>query len=290
MTDLENVINRCFKNYDNIMKQLPPDGQRQASRYYEIDCRHSQILKKLTNLTKNTKDFTSSDEQRMKKLLVESLELADKKVHISECVLDMVEKDIVNLNMNFKEFETSTLLCTNKSNKNTKRLLKLSSHKKIDSDSNDLLNTDNSNKKRPKRNITKTTTTTSNKSVENNANLDRKSSTYKNINNTTSNKKSNAKSSKNKKVVSESESSDSDNGSQPTYCICEKISYGDMVCCDNDICPIEWFHFGCVSLRKKPKGKWYCPRCRGTNSKTMKPKEIIFKELEEYNKRKEENW
>lgn len=290
MTDLENVVDRYFKNYDYIMKRLPPDGQRQASRYYEIDYRHSNILNKLTNLTKNTKEFTPSDEQRIKKLLVESLDLADKKVHISECVLDMVEKDMVTLNMNFKEFKMSTLLCINKSNKNTKRSLKRSSdYKKIGSDSNELLNIDNSNK-RPKRNITKTTTTTSNKSVENNANLDRKSSTNKNIINTTSNKKSKARSSKNKKVVSESESSDSDNGLQPTYCICEKISYGDMVCCDNDLCPIEWFHFGCVSLRKKPKGKWYCPQCRGTNSKTMKPKEIIVKELEEYNKRKEENW
>lgn len=26
-------------------------------------------------------------------------------------------------------------------------------------------------------------------------------------------------------------------------------------------CPIEWFHFGCVGLTAKPKGKWYCPRC-----------------------------
>lgn len=281
MTDLENVIDRYFKNYDHIMKQLPQDGQRQASRYFEIDCRHSQILKKLTNFTKNTKEFTSSDEQHLKKLLVESLHLADKKVHISECVLDMVEKDMVTLNTNFKEFKMSTLSCINKSNKNTKTSLKRSlDNNKID---------DNSNK-RPKRNITKTTTITSNKSVENNANLDKKSSTNKNKNNATSNKKFKAGSSKNKKVVSESESSDSDNELQPTYCICEKISYGDMVCCDNDLCPIEWFHFGCVSLRKKPKGKWYCPRCRGINSKTMKPKEVIFKDLEEYNKRKEENW
>ena len=26
-------------------------------------------------------------------------------------------------------------------------------------------------------------------------------------------------------------------------------------------CPIEWFHFGCVGLTAKPKGKWFCPRC-----------------------------
>lgn len=26
-------------------------------------------------------------------------------------------------------------------------------------------------------------------------------------------------------------------------------------------CQIEWFHFACVGLTTKPKGKWYCPRC-----------------------------
>lgn len=26
-------------------------------------------------------------------------------------------------------------------------------------------------------------------------------------------------------------------------------------------CPIEWFHFACVGLTTKPKGKWYCPKC-----------------------------
>lgn len=48
---------------------------------------------------------------------------------------------------------------------------------------------------------------------------------------------------------------------EPTYCICNSISYGDMICCDNDDCEFEWFHFGCVNLTHKPKGKWYCPRC-----------------------------
>ena len=40
--------------------------------------------------------------------------------------------------------------------------------------------------------------------------------------------------------------------------------------CDNDACKIEWFHFGCVKLNAKPKGKWYCPECRGDTHKVMK--------------------
>jgi len=48
---------------------------------------------------------------------------------------------------------------------------------------------------------------------------------------------------------------------EPTYCLCQQVSYGEMIGCDNQDCPIEWFHFGCMSLTTKPKGKWYCPKC-----------------------------
>lgn len=49
---------------------------------------------------------------------------------------------------------------------------------------------------------------------------------------------------------------------EPTYCLCNQVSYGEMIGCDNPQCAIEWFHFGCVNLTTKPKGKWYCPQCR----------------------------
>ncbi|XP_060873284.1 inhibitor of growth protein 4-like [Metopolophium dirhodum] len=48
---------------------------------------------------------------------------------------------------------------------------------------------------------------------------------------------------------------------EPTYCLCNQVSYGEMIGCDNPDCPIEWFHFACVKLITKPKGKWFCPKC-----------------------------
>uniref|UniRef100_A0A0K8TL82 Inhibitor of growth protein n=1 Tax=Tabanus bromius TaxID=304241 RepID=A0A0K8TL82_TABBR len=48
---------------------------------------------------------------------------------------------------------------------------------------------------------------------------------------------------------------------EPTYCLCHQVSYGEMIGCDNPECPIEWFHFACVGLTTKPKGKWFCPKC-----------------------------
>ncbi|CAG5115093.1 unnamed protein product [Candidula unifasciata] len=53
---------------------------------------------------------------------------------------------------------------------------------------------------------------------------------------------------------------------EPVYCSCKSVSYGEMIGCDNEKCAIEWYHFGCVGLRTKPKGKWYCSECRGDKS------------------------
>jgi inhibitor-of-growth protein 1 len=75
---------------------------------------------------------------------------------------------------------------------------------------------------------------------------------------------------------------------EPTYCLCDQVSYGEMIGCDNDLCPIEWFHFNCVQLSTKPKGKWYCPKCRGDKPTLMKPKAQFLKELEKFNKEREE--
>ncbi|CAG9793446.1 unnamed protein product [Diatraea saccharalis] len=75
---------------------------------------------------------------------------------------------------------------------------------------------------------------------------------------------------------------------EPRYCLCDQISFGEMILCDNDLCPIEWFHFSCVSLTTKPKGKWFCPKCRGDRPNVMKPKSQFLKELERYNREKEE--
>ena len=48
---------------------------------------------------------------------------------------------------------------------------------------------------------------------------------------------------------------------EPKYCLCNRVSFGNMVACDNTKCRIEWFHFKCVGLTKTPKNKWYCPDC-----------------------------
>jgi len=49
---------------------------------------------------------------------------------------------------------------------------------------------------------------------------------------------------------------------EETYCFCQQVSYGNMIGCDSSKCQFGWFHFSCVRITSKPKGKWFCPACK----------------------------
>ncbi|KAL1745443.1 hypothetical protein HDZ31DRAFT_81933 [Schizophyllum fasciatum] len=51
---------------------------------------------------------------------------------------------------------------------------------------------------------------------------------------------------------------------EPRYCVCNGISAGTMIACDNENCPMEWFHLSCVGLIEQPPEEepWFCPTCR----------------------------
>ncbi|KAK0240453.1 hypothetical protein EDD85DRAFT_489001 [Armillaria nabsnona] len=59
------------------------------------------------------------------------------------------------------------------------------------------------------------------------------------------------------------ESTDPD---EPKYCYCERISFGEMIACDNPPCKIEWFHLSCTGLTEIPSQskKWYCDNCKAS--------------------------
>jgi hypothetical protein len=68
----------------------------------------------------------------------------------------------------------------------------------------------------------------------------------------------------------EAEVESDDEGDEPRYCYCNEVSYGNMVACDNDDCPREWFHLACVNLEKAPVGrtKWFCSdECKEMHAK-----------------------
>lgn len=69
------------------------------------------------------------------------------------------------------------------------------------------------------------------------------------------------------------------------YCICQRPSFGQMVACDWETCPYEWYHLRCLNMRRLPpsEGKWYCPHC----VKLHGPPLTLKQELEQKRKQKE---
>ncbi|CUM63744.1 uncharacterized protein PRCAT00001328001 [Priceomyces carsonii] len=58
------------------------------------------------------------------------------------------------------------------------------------------------------------------------------------------------------------------------YCFCQRVSFGEMIGCDNDDCKYEWFHWSCVGITSPPKDDevWYCPDCAPKMEKRRKKK------------------
>jgi len=52
------------------------------------------------------------------------------------------------------------------------------------------------------------------------------------------------------------------------FCLCQRVSFGEMVGCDNEACSYEWFHFECVGLKSQPEGEWFCPYCKPEMERT----------------------
>ncbi|KAF9535736.1 hypothetical protein CPB83DRAFT_30269 [Crepidotus variabilis] len=63
--------------------------------------------------------------------------------------------------------------------------------------------------------------------------------------------------------VDSTDAGDADgDGDDRTYCFCDKVSYGEMIACDDENCEREWFHLGCIGLASPPQGSWFCDACK----------------------------
>ncbi|KAI8814784.1 Ing5 protein [Cladochytrium replicatum] len=68
-------------------------------------------------------------------------------------------------------------------------------------------------------------------------------------------------------LVDDDEMDNSPDTDEQLYCFCRQVSYGELIACDGEDCPNEWFHLECVGLTETPKGSWFCPDCRKTQRK-----------------------
>ncbi|XP_031956445.1 inhibitor of growth protein 1 isoform X2 [Corvus moneduloides] len=223
-------------------------------------CFYTEILKDLDDYYEKFKRETDAVQKRrmlhcIQRALIRSQELGDEKIQIVSQMVELVENRTRQVDSHVELFETCQ-----ETNDTTGNSGKASQDK---SKNETIAQAEKPNNKRSRR-------------QRNNENRENASNNHDHDDVTSGTpKEKKAKTSKKKKrskAKAEREASPPDlpiDPNEPTYCLCNQVSYGEMIGCDNDECPIEWFHFSCVGLNHKPKGKWYCPKCRGENEKTM---------------------
>ncbi|XP_043548611.1 inhibitor of growth protein 1 [Chiloscyllium plagiosum] len=229
---------RLYKNLPSVAP-LCLDILKELDEYYEKHKRETDVVQRRRIL------------HYIQRALIRSQELGDEKIQIVNQMVELVENRSRQVDSHVELFEN----CPESNDANNKSSL--------DRSRNDgATPAEKPNAKRSRR--------------RNNENRENASSNHDHEEASTGMpKEKKAKTSKKKKrskAKAEREASPADlpiDPNEPTYCLCNQVSYGEMIGCDNEECPIEWFHFSCVSLNHKPKGKWYCPKCRGENEKTM---------------------
>ncbi|XP_070607259.1 inhibitor of growth protein 1 isoform X1 [Erythrolamprus reginae] len=248
------------EDYLESIESLPFDLQRNVSLMREIDAKYQEILKELDDYYEKFKRETDAVQKRrllhcIQRALIRSQELGDEKIQIVSQMVELVENRTRQVDSHVELFETC---------QETNEITGNSGKANQDKSKNETLTqAEKPNNKRSRR-------------QRNNENRENASNNHDHDDITSGTpKEKKAKTSKKKKrskTKAEREASPADlpiDPNEPTYCLCNQVSYGEMIGCDNDECPIEWFHFSCVGLNHKPKGKWYCPKCRGENEKTM---------------------
>ncbi|GJQ82374.1 hypothetical protein Trydic_g441 [Trypoxylus dichotomus] len=286
------------ENYLDCVENLPDELQRLISRMRELDVYYLARVRELENQTQIWKNVANENTgkktraaMRMQQALIAAQELGDEKMSLLQSILERIEMKTRLLDQDFKNLDfgkDETSIADNKEQQPP--LNNISSSTSL------------SNNERPNKRARRTRQDTFS-GLESNHNSNSVDHVLRSqvTNNTNTQKKSNAGTGKKKKrkarqtnqTTQREESPPREEEAaidpdEPTYCLCDQISFGEMIMCDNDLCPIEWFHFSCVSLTTKPKGKWYCPKCRGDRPNVMKPKAQFLRELEKYNKEKEE--
>ncbi|KAJ8984375.1 hypothetical protein NQ317_003523 [Molorchus minor] len=289
------------ENYLDCVENLPDELQRLISRMRELDVYYLAHVREVALQTENFKNIGNDNPtkkarsfNRMQQALIAAQELGDEKMKLVQAIADKIEIKTRLLEQDFKNLDFGKEEQVQTENKEQQPPV-----------NNPPTNNNNAvvNNERPSKRARRTRHETFS-GLENNhtepalaehmlrSQAPSSTSTTTVQKKTTTGKKKKRKSRQTAQIQKE-ESPPRDeepaiDPDEPTYCLCDQISYGEMIMCDNDLCPIEWFHFSCVTLTTKPKGKWYCPKCRGDRPNIMKPKAQFLRELEKYNKEKEE--
>lgn len=281
------VVN-YVEEYLEMVESLPLDLQRCVSLMKEIDARYQEILNELDEAYEKHRQESDPVQRRrllhcIQRSLIRTEELGDEKIQIAGQMVEMVENRSRQLEWRSELFQacqdspeitvsvgsTPSAITTVTMTPVSASMLSVSKPSADRRRDETPASVDKSGGKRSRRQKSGSENReNSNYGMEHNEEVGSGVPKEKKVKtSSTSSKKKKRSKSKQDREPSPTDLPIDPN--EPTYCLCEQVSYGEMIGCDNDECTIEWFHFSCVGLHHKPKGKWYCPKCRGDNEKTM---------------------
>ncbi|KAG8517005.1 Inhibitor of growth protein 1 [Galemys pyrenaicus] len=246
------------EDYLDSVESLPFDLQRNVSLMREIDAKYQDVLRELDEHYEKLKREPDGALKRrllhcIQRALIRSQELGDEKIQIVSQMVELVENRARQVDSHVELFEAHPEVGDPAGNSGR------AGQEKSRSEAAAPAEKPNSKRSRRQRNHEhRDNASGHHEHEEPGAPKEKKAKA--------------AKKKKRSRAKAEREASPADlpiDPNEPTYCLCSQVSYGEMIGCDNDECPIEWFHFSCVGLSHKPKGKWYCPKCRGESEKTL---------------------
>ncbi|XP_060844873.1 inhibitor of growth protein 4-like [Rhopalosiphum padi] len=267
-----------LKHYLNNLENLPVELQRNFTLMRDLDSRVQELMRNIDKLTddymSNSKGYTADKNREMmtsiQRQFDKAKEYSDDKVQLSIQTYEMVDKHVREFDSDLARFgaeiQDRAISATrnieeNSQKRECKKIKDKEIKKKSASSEEETAPKKTSKKKQLKKGVTKTTSAAPNKTPLINV-VTNPTNPTNSVTSVTVETSSLTGALVGAGGAHSAEVLDMPvDPNEPTYCLCNQVSYGEMIGCDNPDCPIEWFHFACVKLTTKPKGKWFCPKC-----------------------------
>ncbi|XP_050429424.1 inhibitor of growth protein 4 isoform X2 [Adelges cooleyi] len=258
-------------------KNLPMELKRNFTLMRDLDSRAQELMRSIDKLAddymSNVKGYSSDKKNEtmtsIQRQFDKAKEYGDDKVQLAIQTYELVDKHIRKLDSDLARFESeiqdkaisATRNVEENSQKRGRKKIKDKETKKKSASSEDEATMKTSKKKQLKKSGAKVASSVPSKTPSVNTVVN-PTNTVSNTTNVTAEASTLVGALTGAGVAHSAEVLDMPvDPNEPTYCLCNQVSYGEMIGCDNPDCPIEWFHFACVKLTTKPKGKWFCPKC-----------------------------
>eukprot|EP00127_Corallochytrium_limacisporum_P007463 Clim_evm8s252 gene=Clim_evmTU8s252 len=284
MATSDKMAGTYVERYIDTVNGLPAQLYRSMTDFRTASGNAQACYNLLEKLGAMDPSETSEDDIYMMSLnlrerLNEILMLAEEKVFLAQGIEDQIDRNIKRLDLDLKKYEQQVI---DERTGEAQKKESAKSGKKKDLEKKKAASKAKAERaameaavsaKEKKKNKAKAKKENEKKAKANSkasAKASKSKSNKKETNSKSTPKKKAKSAAKDKKSRAPPKSNENGDDDPDKFCICGGPSYGEMIGCDNDDCEIEWFHFGCVGLKTKPKGDWYCPACRKKRAKEGK--------------------